>query len=243
MPPKKGAKGYKRRGRKVSNAVKQYVDRAISRNTETKRITYDAGVQNFNNSITASGDINFLLPTINQGTYSYNRIGTKIKIKKMVVRGHICWDGTSTSGMQKIGARMMVIKSKKVPNGDAGSVAGQLPYLLEAGGGSYQSFNGEVGDLHSPVNKKAWAVARDRKMYMYQQGSNADDLSRAVKFFTLDIKQARGKIINYEFESGTPTNWGWYLTFGWVCLDGTIVATTNYNLTTEYVVDVEFEDA
>ncbi len=238
MPQKKGQK----RQRQVSKHIKSYVDRAIARNNETKRITYDSGLTAFNTSITSSGDLNYLLPTINQGTGSYNRIGTKIKIKKLVVRGHLIWEGTSTSGFQKIGARLMVIKSKKVPNSDVSSVASELNYLLEAGGGSYQTFNGEVGDLHTPVNKKAFAVARDKKHYMYQQGASADDLSRSVKFFTMDIKQARNKIINYEFESGTPTNWGWYLCIGWSLLDGT-TSVSPTNMSMEYVVDCEFEDA
>ena len=241
MPPKKGQRN-RRKGR-VTNAVKSYVDRAIARNTENKRVTFNSGYLNFNNSITAAGDINFTLPTISQGNTSYQRNGTKIKIKKMVIRGHLNWEGTSTASLQKIGVRMMVIKSKAVPNSNQTSVGGQLPYLLEAGGGSYQSFNGEVSDLHSPVNKKAFAVARDKKLYMYQQGTSGDDLNRAVKFFTMDIKQARDKIINYEFESGTPMNWGWYLAFGWVCLDGNIVATSNFNLGVNYVVDVTYEDA
>lgn len=240
MPPKRGAK--RGRGRKVSNAVKSYVDRAIARNTETKRITYDSGLTNFNTTISSSGDLNYTLPTITQGTASYNRIGTKIRIKKLVIRGHLIWEGTSTSGFQKVGARLMVIKSKKVPNSDASTASNELSYLLEAGGGSYQTFNGEVGDLHSPINKKAWAVARDKKHYMYQQGSNADDLSRSVKFFTIDLKQARNKIINYEFESGTPTNWGWYLAIGWALLDGTSSVTPT-NMSMEYVVDCQFEDA
>lgn len=240
MPPKRGAK--RGRGRKVSNAVKSYVDRAIARNTETKRITYDSGLTNFNTTISSSGDLNYTLPTITQGTSSYNRIGTKIRIKKLVIRGHLIWEGTSTSGFQKVGARLMVIKSKKVPNSDASTASNELSYLLEAGGGSYQTFNGEVGDLHSPINKKAWAVARDKKHYMYQQGSNADDLSRSVKFFTIDLKQARNKIINYEFESGTPTNWGWYLAIGWALLDGTSSVTPT-NMSMEYVVDCQFEDA
>lgn len=238
MPQKKGQK----RQRQVSKHIKSYVDRAIARNSETKRITYDSGLVAFNTSVTSSGDLNYLLPTIGQGTTSYNRIGTKIKIKKLVVRGHLIWEGTSTSGFQKVGARLMVIKSKKVPNSDVSSVASELNYLLEAGGGSYQTYNGEVGDLHSPINKKAFAVARDKKHYMYQQGSNADDLSRAVKFFTMDIKQARNKIINYEFESGTPTNWGWYLALGWSLLDGT-TSVSPTNMSMEYVVDCEFEDA
>jgi len=238
MPQKKGQK----RQRQVSKHIKSYVDRAIARNTENKRITYDSGLVAFNTSVTSSGDLNYLLPTISQGTMSYNRIGTKIKIKKLVVRGHLIWEGTSTSGFQKVGARLMVLKSKKVPNNNVSSVATELNYLLEAGGGSYQTYNGEVGDLHAPINKKAFAVARDKKHYMYQQGANADDLSRAVKFFTMDIKQARNKIINYEFETGTPTNWGWYLALGWSLLDGT-ASVSPTNMSMEYVVDCEFEDA
>lgn len=243
MPAKKGGAKKRRAPRPVSNAVKSYVDRAISRNTENKRITTNSGYLNFNNTISATGDIKFTLPTINQGTKSYERIGTKIRIKKMVIRGHLNWEGTSTASLQKIGVRMMLLKSKKVPNSDAASVAAELPYLLEAGGGSYQSFNGEVSDLHAPINKKAFAAARDKKIYMFQQGSGADELNRAVKFFTMDIKQARNKVVNYEFETGTPVNFGWYLSFGWVCLDGNIVATTNYNLGVNYIVDVTYEDA
>ena len=50
------------------------------------------------------------------------------------------------------------------------------------------------------------------------------------------------KIINYEFESGTPTNWGWYLAIGWALLDGTSSVTPT-NMSMEYVVDCQFEDA
>lgn len=241
MPPKKVTRV--RRVRKVSKAVKSYVDRAISRNTETKKITYDSNLTNFNNSISVAGDLMNIYPTVNQGNKSYERTGKSIKIKKLVIRGHLIWEGTASSGLQKIGVRQMIIKSKRSPNREASNVANDLPYLLEAGGGSYQSFDGEVGDLHSPVYKSYFATARDRKLYMYQQGSGADDLSRSVKFFTIDLKQARNKVVHYDTESGNPTNFGWWMVLGWAPLDGTLAASTVTNLGCEYVVEMTYEDA
>lgn len=239
MPQKKGY----RKGKKVPNAVKSYVDRAISRNIETKKITYDSNLTSFNNTISGAADLLNIFPTVSQGDTSYQRSGKSIKIKKLVIRGHLLWEGTSTSGLQKIGVRQMIIKSKRSPNREASNVANDLPYLLEAGGGSYQSFDGEVGDLHCPIYKSAFAVARDRKLYMYQQGSNADDLSKAVKFFTIDLKQARNKVVHYNTESGDPMNFGWWMTLAWVTLDGTSISAATTNLKCEYVVEMTYEDA
>lgn len=239
MPQKKGY----RKGKKVPNAVKSYVDRAISRNVETKKITYDSNLTSFNNTISGAGDLLNIYPTISQGDTSYQRQGKSIKIKKLVIRGHLLWEGTGSTGLQKIGVRQMIIKSKRSPNREASNVANDLPYLLEAGGGSYQSFNGEVGDLHSPIYKSYFAAARDRKLYMYQQGASADDLSRSVKFFTIDLKQARNKVVHYNTESGSPINFGWWMALGWVALDGTMAATSVTNLKCEYVVEMTYEDA
>lgn len=239
MPQKKGY----RKGKKVSNAVKSYVDRAISRNIETKKITFDSNFTSFNSSISVAGDLLNIFPTVNQGDKSYERSGKSIKIKKLVIRGHLLWEGTSQAGFQKIGVRQMIIKSKRSPNREASNVANDLPYLLEAGGGSYQAFDGEVGDLHCPVYKSYFATARDRKLYMYQQGSGADDLSRSVKFFTIDLKQARNKVVHYNTESGSPVNFGWWMVLGWVALDGTLPASTLTNLGCEYVVEMTYEDA
>lgn len=238
MPQKrKGAK----RTKPVSNAVKSYVDRAINRQTETKRITYDSGLIGINNSLASSGDFLQLLINPSQGTTSYQRLGTKYKIKSMNIRGYLQLEGSGATGLQKFGVRQMIVKSKKYPNGIP--PATELNYLLEASGGSYQGFNGLTNDLHAPVYNKAFTVARDRKHYMYQQGTNGDDLSHAVKYFNIDLKQARGKVVNCEFETGTTTNWGWWMLLSWVALDGTPGLSTNTNLKVQYVVDMKYEDA
>lgn len=240
MPQKrKGAK----RTKPVSNAVKTYVDRAINRQTETKRITYDSGLIGVNNSLAASGDFLQLLINPAQGSTSYQRLGTKYKIKSMNIRGYLQLEGSGSAGLQKIGVRHMIVKSKKYPT--SSPPATELNYLLEGSGGSYQSFNGLTNDLHAPVYNKAFTVARDRKHYMYQSGatSTADDLSHAVKYFNIDLKQARGKVINCEFETGVTTNWGWWMLLSWVALDGTVVSGSNTNLKVQYVVDMKYEDA
>lgn len=240
MPQKK--KGAKRT-KPVSNAVKTYVDRAINRQTETKRITYDSGLIGVNNSLAVAGDFLPLLINPSQGTTSYQRVGSRYKIKSMNIRGYLQLEGSGSAGLQKIGVRQMIVKSKKYPTSSPPDT--ELNYLLEAPGGSYQSFNGTTNDLHSPIYNKAFTVARDRKLYMYQAGTNtnADDMSHAVKFFNIDLKQARGKVINCEFETGVTTNWGWWMLLSWVALDGTIVSNTNTNLKVQYTVDIKYEDA
>jgi len=235
-----------RKAPKVSNNIKNYVSRAISRNTENKRITETLTYTNFNNVLSGSGDILTLLPQISQGDASYQRQGTKIRIKKMVIRGVLNWTGSATAGLQRVGVRQMIVKSKRFPNSMIQSNSTELNYLLEASGGSYQSFAGTNFDsLFQPINRKAWAVARDKKHYMYAQSTaqSTDDMSHSSKFFTIDLKQARNKIINYEFESGTVTNWGWYMLLGFQDLLGGAVANTNTNLSMNYTVDIIYEDA
>lgn len=240
MPQKK--KGAKRT-KPVSKAVKTYVDRAINRQTETKRITYDSGLIGVNNSLSSATDFLQLLINPSQGTTSYQRVGTRYKIKSMNIRGYLQLEGSNSGALQKIGVRQMIVKSKKYPTGVPD--AAELNYLLEAPGGSYQSFNGTTNDLHAPVYNKSFTVARDRKLYMYQAGAigSADDLSHSVKFFNIDLKQARGKIINCEFETGTTTNWGWWMLLSWVALDGTPGLTSNTNIKVQYTVDMKYEDA
>lgn len=230
-----------KRTKPVSNAVKSYVDRAINRQTETKRITYDSGLIGVNNSLTSATDFMNILINPSQGTTSYQRLGTKYKIKSMNIRGYLQLEGSATTGLQKIGVRHMIVKSKKYPT--TIPPATELNYLLEASGGSYQAFNGLTNDLHAPVYNKAFTVARDRKHYMYQQGTIGDDLSHAVKYFNIDLKQARGKVINCEFETGNTTNWGWWMLLSWVALDGTPGLSANTNLKIQYVVDMKYEDA
>jgi len=221
------------------------VDRAIARNVETKRIIYDSNFINFNPAISQQGDMLPILPSVSQGDTSYQRSGTKIKIKKLVIRGHLCWTGNTSPGFQKIGVRQLIVKNKLVPNQNASFAYQQLPALLEGGGGSYKDFNGETSDLHSPIYNKMWAKARDRKIFMYQKGSDTstDDLHKSVSFFTIDLKQARNKIINYTSESGAVSNFGWWMLLGWVRLDGGVNPSTNTNLGCEYVVDMTYEDA
>jgi len=232
-----------KRTKPVSNAVKSYVDRAINRQTETKRITYDSGLIGINNTLSNSGDFLQLLINPAQGNTSYQRVGTRYKIKSMNIRGYLQLEGSGSTGLQKIGVRQMIVKSKKYPTGSP--PATELSYLLEAPGGSYQSFNGLTNDLHAPVYNKAFTVARDRKLYMYQAGtnSNADDMSHAVKYFNIDLKQARGKIVNCEFETGNTTNWGWWMLLSWIALDGTPGLTNSTNLKVQYTVDMKYEDA
>ena len=235
-----------RKAPKVSNTIKNYVSRAISRNAENKKITESLGYTNFNNSISTSGDILNLMPNIVQGDASYQRQGAKIRIKKMVIRGVLNWTGSATAGLQRVGVRQMIVKSKRFPNSAIISNSAELNYLLEASGGSYQSFTGTNFDsLFQPVNRKAWAVARDKKHYMYAQSTAqaTDDMSHSSKFFTIDLKQARNKIINYEFESGTVTNWGWFMLVGFQDLLGGAVANTNTNLSVNYSVETIYEDA
>lgn len=230
---------------KVTKTIKNYVSRAIQRNTENKRIIYSSNYLSFNNQINSASDLNVLLPTIGQGYASYQRIGTKIRIKKLVIRGQITMTGSATAGLQRFGVRQMIIKSKAFPNAQVLNNPGELNYLLETSGGGYQGFNGLNPDsLFCPVNRKAWAVARDKKHYMYMDSTNqaTDDLSHASKYFSIDLKQARNKIINMEFESGTATNFGWFMAFGWNDLTNVNLSTTNTNISVVYTVDITYED-
>jgi len=242
-PSNKGQpKSSRRKATRVPLQLKTYVNKAINRSNETKKLVSSYSLTSFNSGISVAGDILTILPGVTQGIASYQRIGTKIRIKKLIVRGHIILSGSATAGLQKYGVRQLVLKSKAYPSNNALVPSSELSYLLEAAGGSFTPFDGTAPtQLFQPINKKAFAVARDRKMYMYQQGTNPDDLSRSVKFFSMDIKQAQGKIVNYEFESGTATNFGWWMALGYVFLDGTVSNTTNVSM--EYTCELTYEDA
>lgn len=232
-----------RRG--AARASKGYVNRAIARNIENKRLCVAYDVL-FNGAVVSAGDAQPVIPTPSQGTYDYQRIGTKFKIKKLVCRMTFTWKGKAGDvSFDKIGVRLMVLKSKRYNTFDDlyTNFAAEAQTLLLSSTGGTAAFDSYLNDLQRPINPNKFRVLKDKVFYMASKSTNPDDLNMAVKVFKFELKSMRNKIVEESADLGVQQD-PIFFCVGWSQMDASRTNTAlDIPLMCSYAWDMTFEDA
>lgn len=270
MPPRKyyRRRKYLRRAKptkkscKLSKCMKREIQKLISKNVEDKEAFYSSGTSltYFNSGINSNGDLQQIVPAINNGSTEQHRIGDTIRAKTLVIKGYIQLQKDQTMGdvaNKRVAVRLMCVGSKRLKEwnqlyGNFGTSSG---FLLKRGNASV-GFQGYINDLWTPINTEEYTKYYDRVFYLSQDyvaqqaGSSvsmtwSQDISKGVKFFTIRIP-LRGKKLLYDSSvSGAdyPTNWSCGLCLGYAHLDGSSPDVVETRVGLSYESTITYEDA
>lgn len=148
---------------KVNSAVKQYVNRTISRSEETKIVSVQYAFSRFNSAISSPGDIITLMPQLGQGLTQDSRIGNTIRPLRMEITGYVCYDTAQTTNnadARMLGARLFIYQDK---SNRAVENAVYNYNLITLGGTSF-NYTGTAMNYISPNNKDQFTFFSDKKM-------------------------------------------------------------------------------
>lgn len=237
---KSNRKSMSKSYRKPSRYLKKVVQSIVSKNVEDKQAFFTSGTSLVycNSSIAAQGDLQQVIPAINQGSTEQHRVGDQIRGKTLVIRGYLQLQKDQQYGEvsnKRIAVRLLCLGSKRLKDWSAfaGNFGTGSQYLLQRGNVS-DGFDGYISDLWTPINREEYTVYHDKVYYLAQSytaqqiGSSTPsvvwsmDISKGIKFFTIRIP-LRGKKLLYDSVSGTefPTNFSCGLAVGYAHLDGT----------------------
>ena len=146
----------------------------IDGSQETKVAVFQSALININPSVTTNG-AQKIMPDIAHGVNSWQRTGQKIRLTKLVVRGHYFISGlgfpANSGGEPNVNekfrfiARRFILKDKE--NNNYSDVAtGDLDLLLEAPGAVGQPYNGSMLSHNTPVNLGKFTKKKDEKRYL-----------------------------------------------------------------------------
>lgn len=145
-------------------AVTAVVKQVIARETENKYVGWKIEANVAHNSAIGTGDPQPILGDIVLGTSSQNRLGEKIRPKRLTVSGTLSMQSTSFNTSQVLYARVIIAAQKtiKTSAGVAGNV--DVMNLLSPGftGAATQQFTGIAQELSYPVNRDSFRVYMDK---------------------------------------------------------------------------------
>lgn len=159
--PVKRTRPYKRRARAlVGKNVKAYVQRTLSRNIETKQVTYKLIPTYFNSAIGATTELFQLIPPISVGPGQTGRVGEETHPQKIVVSGYVNYAGNSESSANEIIARLFCFQDKSVKSWDLRS---NISLSLLDTGGTGSTFTGALLDTVVPHNNDHFTFFKDSR--------------------------------------------------------------------------------
>ena len=241
-----------RKGQRKSKAPKVSFDNrvlaVVNRKLETKKAVYQSGYVSFNGPWTATGDVLKIMPNIPTGSNSWQRVGQKIRLMKVVIRGHIMTSGAETlsSSRSRYGVRHAILSDKqkndytKVDTTDLGQA-------LEGVSAAGQYFSGTISEYQTPINRENFTSRMDKKFPMTQILAEGNDgkssLARSnIKFFTKTLTFGRnGRDIFFE-GSNVPINFPYFMLLGYCYLDGSAADITSTDLRMAYTATAYYKD-
>jgi len=244
-------KGRSSKPSKPSKAFVKKVQSIIHKDVETKSAFTSTTAIAFNSGINSSGDIQIIVPDVQNSTYDNGRIGDQIRGMKLRIKGILTSNLTyNTNSQCRLGVRVFIVQPKMYSNYDAinANAAAWQGALLKKGL-STVGFTGVINDLQLDVNRDAITVYYDKVFYIntpYLVTSVGDATTyNSVRFINKTLN-LRNKLLRYDsaFNSGkTPTNWNPVLLVGYVHLDGSGPDTISaqVSMTTDCYLD--YEDA
>jgi len=227
----------------VPQAVKSYVNKMISVNEEDKSQSYS----NLTTLLTYNAvgntlrtlDFNSVISLISQGAGAGQRIGNKIKVQSLSIRGWLSVGSTFTSA--PVVVKMFVGRLKQSVNTTDGTYAN----LYQAGNGILPPQN-TYFDILRLVNKDIYTVynVKTFKLGLASLGASTsnNDFKMLIPFYVNINKH----IANLTFNDSTPTpsNFGCYVWFTCVLADGTATpATVPLLVNCCYDMEIAYQDA
>ena len=220
----------------------------VNRKLETKKAVFQSNYTAFNGPWTATGDILQIMPNIPTGSNSWQRVGQKIRLMKVVIRGHIMTSGpeTTATSRTRYGVRHAILADKQKQSYkkvDTTDLAAALEGVSAAG----QYFAGTIAEYQTPINRENFTSRMDKKFPMTQLLAEGNDGKAAVprsniKFFTKTLTFGRnGRDLFFE-GSDVPINFPYFMLLGYCYLDGSAADTATTDLRMAYTATAYYKD-
>ena len=200
---------------KSTATLKKTIRSVINKQAENKQAyttqSTAPALLKFNSGIDSTADIIQILPNISKGDDENQRNGNQIRAKSFNIKGFLKLDVNDVPDSTKLPnvvARLMVVSMKVAPSfQDAVTLGSKIGTLLKKGG-TTSAFTGALQDLYAPINTDVFTVHYDKKFYLKQDYVNvagssapsttiAQDISKTVKFFNINIK-CKNKLLRYD---------------------------------------------
>lgn len=248
-------KSYGRKGSKkckVSRCIKKYVKKQIHGAEENKFMITVAGNQSVNTANTTAPYSIPMLPAIGQGTARNQRIGTKIKMMKAVIRGQISLKGYNATTNPTCSGQLVKMWLVSVVQQNPSA----LPASVTTGFFDYTSgttgFAGTSLDMQLPVSRDDFRVLASKTFKLGITSSTSftsgavwnDNTQFSAPFYFNYGKHFKTKL--YYPDSATvayPNNRNCFLVIQVVPADNTTGLSTHIPLSLTYAIHQEFEDA
>lgn len=207
----------KRKTSKMVKMIRRVARSVVSRNNETKQVTTLNDIY-FNSSISAVSEFYSLIPAISQGVGDYQRIGQKIRMKYLTIKGSVSYEtaiGTTNNLPIYVDMFVLADKIQKSQN------SSPHDYRILNASGSPVAYNGTGPYSHLPVNTEEFTLVKRirKKLALNWAPGNTSttitDPNQPLRaFFKLKIPVNR-KVADYESASANlPQNCNYWLAAG-----------------------------
>lgn len=254
-------------GKPTKKFVKM-VNQIISKKAETKQVSYNLGITQFNSGVNSAGDVLRIVPSLSQGVSEGDRIGDTVSAQKIDIRGHfyinvvptVANSGSSFSTAIPANARLMIrafiCSVKKYGNYDDAvtNVGGWSANFLKNGSSS-QGLNGSIESMYLPVNTDVITVHKEIKKYITVPVISSAftpvspttfalaasfSPTDSVKFFNHTLKCK--KILKYDDTNFSSQNYAPFMVVSYAHLDGSAADVLTTVIGATYVSTLSFED-
>jgi len=245
-----GRKRMPYRRKQPTKAFAKAVNAVVRKDIETKQAFREYLTTAYNSGITTASDIQYILPNIAQGSAENERIGDRLQGRTLKIKGILTQLIGGNVNNARIATRVFIVQPKLFTNQPSitANANDWLPHLLRKGG-TTSAFNGNIQDLHAPVNTDLITCYYDKVFYTSVPFMNTfvgeQEAYRATKFFSKTFK-LRNKNLKYQssYQSNLqPVNWSPVILIGYVKLDGSAPDTVSTNMSMSFDSIFTYEDA
>ena len=257
----KSSKQRRATPRDISKLQRKRIQDMIDGSQETKVAVYESPVTNVAQNVATTGVLK-ILPDVTHGVNSWQRTGQKIRLTKLVIRGHYFINklgfaaGSGLGGGEPVTnerfrflSRRFVLKDKE--NGNYANVnSADLDFLLEAPGAVGQAYNGSLLRHNGPINVGKFTKKRDEKRYLttkwrqVNSSSGANELSATdnnVVFFHDEYDfGGNGMELLYD-GSSQPINFPMFMSMGFASVND-LGVDPNIDVKIQYVATAYYKD-
>lgn len=261
---RKGTKRtYKRKSyAKKAPALRKMIRKEISRVAENKTAQFydfSAGLRTVSSSdfsaqnIFPLGPNSAFSPIINQGTAQSDRIGNRIKTKKLVVKGTLIpmpLNNTTNTAPQPLLIKIWIMYDKTNPTAQPDPKGAFDFFQL---GGSSIGFANDTRDMWAPVNEDRYRILTTRtyKLGYSQYGSvgsagnsmyyNNNDFP-FIQNFSIDCTKYYPKDVRFNDNNALPTTRGLFMLVECVAANGNLLPSDQTVVNMQYLQTYDFED-
>lgn len=222
------------------------VKRMIGKNMETKFVTRDLEINTTHNSQISGPDMLPIIPTVNQGTDDWQRVGDTIRPTKLTIRGVISMDRTNVSSNQVLLVRVLVLeprnaKTYAVSVPQYATYANALLKPNQQTGTPTVPFVGNTYELNYKPNLDLFKVLYDKVFRIAPTADGVEQNPNSVVRWSKNLKIP--KVFNYIDGTNLPVNSNPFYCLGYVYADGTGPDVLTTKIITQTQATLHYKDA